>query len=160
MYRITSYNVCYTKLLRNLSYEKIKETVEVLGMHDVIEKLPNRYENSLGKIKSDGVDLSGGEWQKIAIARTLLNPAPIRILDEPTAALDPIAESNLYKLFGMLSEDTSTIFITHRLGASKLADVIFVIENGRVAEQGTHEELMEENGIYTEMFNAQRGWYQ
>jgi len=144
----------------NLSYEKIKETVEVLGMHDVIEKLPNRYENSLGKIKSDGVDLSGGEWQKIAIARTLLNPAPIRILDEPTAALDPIAESNLYKLFGMLSEDTSTIFITHRLGASKLADVIFVIENGRVAEQGTHEELMEENGIYTEMFNAQRGWYQ
>lgn len=146
--------------IHELSCEKIKEIVEVLGMDDVIEKLPNRYNSSLGKIRSDGVDLSGGEWQKIAIARALLNSGSIRILDEPTAALDPVAESNLYKLFGMLSKDTSTIFITHRLGASKLADVIFVIENGRVAEQGTHDKLMEINGIYTEMFNAQRGWYQ
>lgn len=159
-YQITLVDSIGIGNIYDLSYGKIKETVEVLGMCDVIEKLPNSYDNSLGKIKSDGVDLSGGEWQKIAIARTLLNPAPIRILDEPTAALDPVAESNLYKLFGMLSEDTSTIFITHRLGASKLADTIFVIENGRVVEQGTHDELMEINGIYTEMFNSQRGWYQ
>jgi len=146
--------------INNLDYEKMKKTVEVLGMHDIIEKLPNKYDNSLGRIKSDGVDLSGGEWQKIAIARALLNPAPIRILDEPTAALDPVAECNLYNLFGKLSKDKSTIIITHRLGAAKLADIIFVIENGRVVEQGTHDELMEANGIYSEMFDAQREWYQ
>ena len=80
-------------------------------------------------------------------------------MDEPTAALDPVAESEVYELFGKISKGKSTIFITHRLGAARLADEIFVIAEGHVTEQGTHEELMEKNGVYADMFETQRGWY-
>jgi ATP-binding cassette subfamily B protein len=95
----------------------------------------------------------------VAIARTLVSRAPIHILDEPTAALDPVAESEVYKLFGEISKGKSTIFITHRLGAARLADEIFVIADGHVVEQGAHEALMGKKGVYAEMFEAQRGWY-
>ena len=92
-------------------------------------------------------------------ARALYNPAQIRILDEPTAALDPVAESSIYEMFGRISKGKSTIFITHRLGAAKLADQIIVIDDGQVKEQGTHDELLKLGGIYAEMFEAQRSWY-
>jgi ATP-binding cassette subfamily B protein len=95
----------------------------------------------------------------VAIARSLVSRAPVHILDEPTAALDPVAESELYKMFGEISRGKSTILITHRLGAARLADEIFVIANGQVAEQGSHAKLIRQNGIYAEMFEAQRGWY-
>jgi ATP-binding cassette subfamily B protein len=95
----------------------------------------------------------------VAIARSLVNRAPIHILDEPTASLDPVAESEVYEMFGKISRGKSTIFITHRLGAARLADEIFVIDDGHVAEQGTHGELIDKGGIYAEMFEAQRGWH-
>ena len=139
---------------------RLEETISLLNMEEVIHKLPEGIETYLGKIKEDGTDLSGGEWQKVAIARALYSPAEIRILDEPTAALDPVAESNIYKMFGQISQGISTIFITHRLGAAKLADEIIVIDDGAVAEQGNHEALMKNNGIYAEMFDSQRSWYQ
>jgi ATP-binding cassette subfamily B protein len=138
---------------------EILHAVRTLGLDDVASKLPNGLNTPIGRIKSDGVDLSGGEWQKVAIARSLVSRAPVHILDEPTAALDPVAESEVYALCGKISKGKSTIFITHRLGAARLADEIFVIANGRVAEQGTHGELMAMAGIYAEMFEAQRGWY-
>lgn len=140
--------------------ENIKEAAAVIGLDPVIAALPDGYDTPLGKIKEKGVDLSGGEWQRVAIARALYNPALVRILDEPTAALDPVAESNIYEMFGRISLGKSTIFITHRLGAARLADEIVVIDAGRVAEQGSHEELLAGNGIYAEMFEAQRSWYQ
>lgn len=139
---------------------RLEETISLLNMEEVIHKLPQGIETYLGKIKEDGTDLSGGEWQKIAIARALYSPAEIRILDEPTAALDPVTESNIYKMFGRISQGKSTIFITHRLGAAKLADEIIVIEDGSVAEKGNHEALMKNDGIYAEMFDSQRSWYQ
>ena len=105
------------------------------------------------------MDISGGQWQRFAIARALYNPAQMRILDEPTAALDPVAESEVYRLFGQISAGKSTIFITHRLGAARLADEIIVLDGGRVAEQGSHEDLAAAGGIYAEMFEAQRSWY-
>jgi len=141
------------------------EQLQNIELYAITNKLPDGIDTYLGKIKENGVDLSGGEWQKIAIARTLCSDAPIRILDEPTASLDPIAESNIYEMFNnisntKLSDNVKTqIFITHRLGAAKFADEIFVIDNGRVAEQGTHDALIFENGIYAAMFESQRGWY-
>ncbi|MCX8131603.1 MAG: ABC transporter ATP-binding protein/permease [Clostridia bacterium] len=139
--------------------ERIGSALESIGLGYLTEKLLDGIQSPLGKIKENGVDLSGGEWQRIAMARTLVSDAPVRILDEPTAALDPIAESNIYQNFSQISTGQLTIFITHRLGAAKLADEILVIDDGMVAEQGTHDELMRKNGLYAEMFEKQRGWY-
>ena len=144
---------------RAVSEENVAYAVHSIGLDDVVSKLPEGLHTPLGRIKEKGVDLSDGEWQRVAIARTLVSRAPVHILDEPTAALDPVAESEVYELFGKISEGKSTIFITHRLGAARLAKEIFVIAKGHVIEQGTHGELMEKNGVYTEMFEAQRGWY-
>lgn len=83
----------------------------------------------------------------------------VRILDEPTAALDPLEESNLYTHYSRISSEDTTIFISHRLGSTKLADIILVIDDGRVAECGCHEDLMQSRGIYNDMFNSQKEWY-
>ena len=144
---------------QGVSTENITNAINTLGLDEAVSKLPEGINTPLGRIKEKGVDLSGGEWQRIAIARSLVSSASIHILDEPTAALDPVAESEIYKLFSKISKDKSAIFITHRLGATRLADEIFVISDGHVAEQGTHEELMQQCGIYAEMFESQRGWY-
>ena len=145
---------------------KVESAVNITGLSEAVDKLPEKYETPITKIKDDGVDLSGGEWQKIALARLIVNPAPLKILDEPTAALDPISESRVYEQFGeMVSQNQKnesqgiTIFISHRLGSTKLADEIIVISKGKAAEAGTFDELMEKNGIYTEMFASQSEWY-
>lgn len=140
--------------------QEIMDAVHIIGLDEAVEKLPDGLDTPLGKVKKGGFDLSGGEWQRVAIARSLISNAPIHILDEPTAALDPISESEIYKLFGKVSKGKTTIFITHRLGAARLADEILVIADGRVAEQGSHGELMNLGGIYYDMFEAQRGWYE
>lgn len=139
--------------------ENIDQAINLVELCDVVERLPDKINTPLGKIVADGIDLSGGEWQRVAIARAIVHKAPIYILDEPTAALDPIAESAIYEMFGKISKGDSTIFITHRLGAARLADEIMVIDDGRVAEQGTHETLIAKAGIYAKMFEAQREWY-
>lgn len=130
-----------------------------LDMHDAIASLKHRYTTKLGKLDEDGVDLSGGQWQKVAMARALMNDAPLLILDEPTAALDPISESLVYEQFGEISKDRTTIFISHRLGSTKLADYIFVIGDGHVKEEGSHEALLQKDGFYAKMFKTQQSWY-
>lgn len=139
--------------------ETIDKSIQLLDIENVVSSLPNGIETWLGKVKENGIDLSGGEWQRVAIARALCNPAKIRILDEPTAALDPVAESNIYNLFGKISKGKSTIFITHRLGAARLADEIIVLDQGTVKEKGSHQQLLEQGGLYSEMFEMQRSWY-
>ncbi|MCL2570766.1 MAG: ABC transporter ATP-binding protein/permease [Defluviitaleaceae bacterium] len=139
--------------------ERMKWAANLIGIDNSVEQLPKGYETNLGKIRPGGVDMSGGQWQRIAIARTLYGDAPMQILDEPTAALDPVAESEVYKLFSEISKGRSTLFITHRLGAARMADEIVVIDSGRVAEMGSHAQLMSKNGIYAEMFENQRSWY-
>ena len=145
--------------INNVSEPDIINALKTLSLTETVSKLPEGIKTPLGKIKGNGVDLSGGEWQRIAIARSLISNAPVNILDEPTAALDPVAESEIYKLFAKISEGKSTIFITHRLGAARLADEIFVFADGHITEQGTHDDLISDNGIYAEMFESQRGWY-
>ncbi|MTI47565.1 ABC transporter ATP-binding protein [Sporosalibacterium faouarense] len=144
---------------QQIERDRVKRILTDLEIMDVVERLPKGIETSLGKLSEDGVDLSGGQWQRVAIARNLISKAPIHILDEPTAALDPVSESKLYKLFGKVSRGKTTILITHRLGAARIADEILVVNDGVIAECGCHEELITEDGIYAEMFKAQRSWY-
>lgn len=140
--------------------EQIEEIANKVGLYEMVLNLKYGIETLLGKIHNDGQDLSGGQWQKVAIARSLISRAPIKIFDEPTSALDPISESQIYYEFEKLMKGKTTIFISHRLGSTKLADEIMVLDSGRVVEQGTHDELMNKNGKYARMFETQRRWYQ
>lgn len=138
----------------------LQDACALAGLSEAIDKLPQGMDTLLGKLKEGGQDLSGGEWQRLAMARALVNPAPLRILDEPTAALDPISESRMYRQFEQISRGHATIFISHRLGSTQLADRIYVLENGRVVETGSHDTLLAQGGLYTSMFESQRSWYQ
>ena len=113
----------------------------------------------LGKIMPGGIDISVGQWQRIALARSVLSDAPLTILDEPTASLDPIGESHVYHNFKSISEGKTTLFISHRLGSTKLADEIYVLSAGKIAENGSHAALIAAGGLYSEMFNTQAEWY-
>jgi ATP-binding cassette, subfamily B, bacterial len=136
------------------------EAAHLAGLDEAINKLKNGIHTPLGKTMNGGQDISGGQWQRVAIARSLISQAPVRILDEPTSALDPISESLLYSEFEKLMNGKTTVFISHRLGSTKLADEILVINAGKIIERGTHEVLMAQNGQYANMFEAQREWYQ
>ncbi|MDR0963809.1 MAG: ABC transporter ATP-binding protein/permease [Clostridium sp.] len=140
-------------------HARIEKVLELVGLTEAISKLKNGVDTPLGKILEDGADISGGEWQRVAMARSVLSNAPLKILDEPTAALDPVAESNVYRNFERISKGTTTIFISHRLGSTKLADIIYVIADGQVKEQGSHAGLMRQDGIYAQMFQSQAQWY-
>lgn len=137
----------------------MEEAARKIGVHDAVSALKYGYGTRLGKLDEDSVDLSGGQWQRVAMARALMNAAPVLLLDEPTAALDPVSESELYEKFGEISKNHTTIFISHRLGSIKLSDHIFVLKDGCVKEQGSHEELMRQQGIYAAMYETQQSWY-
>jgi ATP-binding cassette, subfamily B, bacterial len=121
--------------------------------------LPHGYDTVLGREFEGGVDISGGQWQRIAIARAFMGDKPVLLLDEPTSQLDPIAESQLYREFAEMANGKTAIFITHRLASTMITDRILVIQHGAVTQEGTHEQLMASGGLYAEMFEAQRHWY-
>ncbi|MGH9703996.1 MAG: ABC transporter ATP-binding protein, partial [Candidatus Acidiferrales bacterium] len=125
----------------------------------VIRKLPKGYDQMLGCRFRDGVDLSGGEWQKIALARAYLRDAQLLILDEPTAALDARAEREVYQRFAELTAGKMSLLISHRFSTVKMADRILVLENGKIAEQGKHDQLVQSSGRYAEMFEMQAASY-
>lgn len=139
--------------------ERMAEHTKALGVYEELAALPKGFETPLGKLEDGSVDLSGGQWQRVIMARSLMNPAPVQILDEPTAALDPVSESNLYEKLGEISRGRTTVFISHRLGSTKLANHIYVLKDGRVCESGTHEELMGLRGLYAQMYDSQKSWY-
>lgn len=107
----------------------------------------------------DGVDVSGGQWQRIAIARGLYRTSDFIVLDEPTAAIDPLEESNIYRRFAEISRGKTALIVTHRLGSARIADRIVVMDEGRIVESGTHEELLRKDGKYTQMWQAQAQYY-
>jgi ATP-binding cassette subfamily B protein len=125
----------------------------------VIHKLPKGYDQLLGCRFEGGVDLSGGEWQKIALARAHLRDAQLLILDEPTAALDAHSEHEVFKHFTDLTSGKMALLISHRMSTVRMADRILVMENGGIAEQGPHEQLVKHGGLYAEMFELQAASY-
>ena len=110
-------------------------------------------------MEDDGIDLSGGQWQKIAVSRSILSDGAFIILDEPTASLDPVAESRMYETFQSVLQKRGCVMISHRLASARLADKIIVLNNGVVSQTGTHTELTSIGGLYCEMFAAQSAWY-
>jgi ATP-binding cassette subfamily B protein len=125
----------------------------------VIEELPERYKQMLGRRFADGVELSGGQWQKIALARAYMRDAQLLILDEPTSALDARAEHEVFQRFADLIEDKNAVLISHRFSTVRMADRILFLENGQLLELGSHEELLAMNGKYAELFNLQAQGY-
>jgi ATP-binding cassette, subfamily B, bacterial len=125
----------------------------------VIARLPHDYEQMLGRRFESGVDLSGGEWQKVALARAYLRDAQVLILDEPTAALDARSEFEVFQRFAELTAGKTALFISHRFSTVRMADRIVVLKNGRVAEDGDHEALSKLGGVYAEMFEMQAASY-
>lgn len=131
--------------------EKIMKVIDQAGLSELTGRLPEREHSC--------VALSGGESQKVAIARALYKDAPFVILDEPTAALDPVAEAGIYENFDTLVGDKTAIYISHRMSSCKFCDRIIVLNNGRIEEEGTHNTLMEKDGLYAKMYNTQADYY-
>lgn len=130
------------------------------GVDVTIQRLPKGYDSMLGKLFDGGHELSVGEWQKVALARAVLRDSQILILDEPTSAMDAKAEAELFERFHELAQGRTAILISHRLSTVKMADRIFVVEQGRIVEQGTHRELMRQRGLYHTLFLTQAQHYQ
>ncbi|MEG4851021.1 ABC transporter ATP-binding protein [Microcoleus sp. B5-D4] len=154
-------NVGFGDLLSLSDDSAINEAISEAGISAKVNSLAAGLETPLGKQLEDGIDLSGGQWQRIAIARALmrLSTAEVLIFDEPTAALDPKTEHEIYSIFRQIAAGKTTIVISHRLGLAKIADRIAVMENGKIAEIGTHDELIASNGIYCSMFTRQASSY-
>jgi len=143
--------------LRDL--ESLKLAAGKSMANEVIERLPRDYEQMLGRRFENGLDLSGGEWQKVALARAYLRDSQLLILDEPTAALDARSEFEVFKRFAELTTGKTALFISHRFSTVRMADRIVVLENGRIAEDGSHEQLFHLGGRYAEMFELQAASY-
>lgn len=148
------------KGLAETDLERAEVCMRQAGLGTKIDALPNGIHTKLNKkVHKNGTELSGGEGQKLMLARALYKDAPLLILDEPTAALDPIAESRIYTEFHTMAENKTSLFISHRLASTSFCDRIILLENGRIAEEGTHRELIAANGKYKELFDIQSCWY-
>lgn len=139
--------------------ESIRTAAKVSGLEEFINKLPNNYGTYLTRYLYDGIDLSGGQWQKIALSRAFIRDSEFVILDEPTAALDPISELEIFEKFVTLSNNKTVIFISHKMVSTRLADRIIVMHQGNIHEEGTFEELISNKGLFYEMYNIQNGIY-
>jgi ATP-binding cassette, subfamily B, bacterial len=137
----------------------IKQAADKSMANEVVERLPRNYEQMLGRRFENGVDLSGGEWQKVALARAYLRDAQVLILDEPTAALDARSEFEVFQRFAELTAGKSALFISHRFSTVRMADRIVVLHNGRIAEDGNHDNLLSLGGRYAGMFEMQAASY-
>jgi ATP-binding cassette subfamily B protein len=126
---------------------------------DVINRLPHGYDQMLGRRFEGGVELSGGEWQKVALARAYLRDAQLLILDEPTAALDARSETQVFRRFAELTCGKTALFISHRFSTVRMADRVVVLQDGKISEDGSHEELASLGGRYAEMFEMQTVLY-
>lgn len=140
--------------------EKLDMVLNMSGLMDKVKSLEKGKDTLLVKsVFNDAVDLSGGEMQKLVLARALYKDAPIVILDEPTSALDPIAENELYQKYNEFTKDKTSIFISHRLASTKFCDRIVLIDNGEIVEIGDHKTLMDQNGKYRKMYDMQSHYY-
>ncbi len=144
-----------------IDMDKVKACVTKAGLAEKIASLPQGYDTHLGKqVYLDGVELSGGQTQRLMLARALYKDGAFLVLDEPTAALDPIAESDIYQKYNEMTAGKSSVFISHRLASTRFCDRILFVKDGGIAEEGTHEELLQKGGAYAKLFNVQARYYQ
>ena len=140
--------------------QKVWKCLEKAGLMQKVKALPQGLSTNLGKeLSQDGVKLSGGETQKLLLARALYRDPSIILLDEPTAALDALAESEIYEIYNQTLADITALFISHRLASTRFCEEILLLSDGKIAECGSHEELMEQKGKYYELFLVQSKYY-
>ena len=144
----------------NIDYQRIKECIDYADLTDTIDKLPKGLNTHIGReVYLDGVLLSGGQMQRLMLARALYKNGPILLLDEPTAALDPLAESEIYQKYSDMANNKTSLFISHRLASTRFCDRIILIKDGGIREEGSHEDLLKLNGEYAKLFEVQSRYY-
>lgn len=154
-------NIVASDPTREMREDELQQLLEKANVKPFVDKQPAGLEEEIGQFSSTGNNLSGGQWQRLALARALYRSGTqLMILDEPTAALDPLAEAELYNNFADMTVGKTTLLISHRLGITRMVDRILVFHQGCIVEEGTHDALMEKNGYYARMYQAQAKWYQ
>ena len=145
---------------RDTDQARVDAAIESAGLTKKVKELKKGKFTSCEKyLDNEGTELSGGERQKVILARALYKAAPVLVLDEPSAALDPIAESRLYETYHEMTKNKTSIYISHRLSSTKFCDEVLLLDGGRIAERGTHNELMRLCGTYAHMFDIQSHYY-
>ena len=152
-------NIGFGFLEKMQESQRIEQAARASGADSIIEEFPEKYETMLGRMFAKGHQLSGGQWQKIALARTFLRQAPIVIFDEPTAALDATSEAEIFERMQQIAAGATTLLVAHRFSTVRKADRILVIEQGKVIEDGSHEELLRLNGTHARLFRLQAAGY-
>ena len=145
---------------KDTDQQKVDQVIQTAGLSQKVNSLKKgKFTSSERYLDSEGTELSGGERQKLILARALYKAAPILVLDEPSAALDPIAESNLYEKYHEMTKNKTSIYISHRLSSTKFCDEVLLLDEGRIIERGSHSELMQQKGKYAHMFGVQSHYY-
>lgn len=152
-------NISISRTEKKWDEAVLGDVSQMAGLDVEVRTFTNGYDTMLSR-EFDGVDLSGGQWQRVAIARGFFRDHNLIILDEPTAAIDPYEETRIYNRFAQMAKDKSALIVTHRLGSVKLADRILVMKDGQAVQLGTHEELIAEDGEYRRLYEAQEQWYE
>ena len=145
---------------KEIDRKRVESCLEQAGLWEKVQELSQGMDTHLGRnMYEDGIELSGGQNQRLMLARALYKNADVLLLDEPTAALDPVAEADIYQRMNRFIENKGAIYISHRLSSCRFCDRIFVFEGGRLREQGTHEGLLLADGLYRRLWNAQAQYY-
>ena len=143
-----------------IDMDRLKDCIEKAGLTEKVESLPKGYDTQISQeVYLDGILLSGGEMQRLMLARALYKNGSIIVLDEPTAALDPIAENDMYLKYNEMTAGRTSVYISHRLASTRFCDRIIFLAEGKIQEIGTHDELMEQGGRYAELFRVQSKYY-
>lgn len=153
-------NIAFGNLKMLYDDDTLYHALQLAGGEELCDGNVQRLNRNLGKLTEDGLDLSKGQWQRVAMARAFVSDANYVILDEPTASLDPIAESHMYENFARIFHSRGTIMISHRLASARMADRILVLDGGRIVQSGSHQELMQREGLYKTMYETQSSFYQ